>query len=273
MKKMTLQELQKFSLDILKDVHSFCMQNGIKYSLAYGTLIGAIRHKGFIPWDDDIDIIMPRDDFERFCETYNSARFHIISPKDNECWIAFARVCDLDKTYAESICNWCKRDTGVWIDIFPADGVSDNSDKFKESILFGRKLWIKQLYCRYAKHAFDTSLSLIYNFKLLAVKIITLNGIRLRRHIKRLTNNARQYKFGNTKHWSQIVCLDVVEKKYQDTHDFDKTVEVDFENEKFCALEGYDNFLRNIYGNYMKLPPVEDQIPKQDDVIFYWKNI
>ena len=66
MKEMTLKDVQGVSLDILKDVHSFCESHHIRYSLAYGTLIGAIRHKGFIPWDDDVDIVIPRPDFTRF---------------------------------------------------------------------------------------------------------------------------------------------------------------------------------------------------------------
>ena len=70
MQELTLKELQQASLDILKDVHSFCEANQIQYSIAYGTLIGALRHKGFIPWDDDVDIVMPRPDFERFCKIY-----------------------------------------------------------------------------------------------------------------------------------------------------------------------------------------------------------
>lgn len=66
MKQMTLEELKTAELDILTDVAEFCDKNGLKYFLAYGTLIGAVRHKGFIPWDDDIDIWMPRDDYNKF---------------------------------------------------------------------------------------------------------------------------------------------------------------------------------------------------------------
>ena len=70
MREMALKEIQQVSLDILKDVHQFCINNGIHYSLCYGTLLGAIRHNGFIPWDDDIDIMMPRPDYDRFVNTY-----------------------------------------------------------------------------------------------------------------------------------------------------------------------------------------------------------
>ncbi len=78
MKELTLSDVKAVSLDILKDVHEFCIAHDIKYSLAYGTLIGAIRHKGFIPWDDDIDIVMPRPDFERFFKEYKSEKGIIV---------------------------------------------------------------------------------------------------------------------------------------------------------------------------------------------------
>lgn len=98
MKEMTLREVQLFELGIRKDVHEFCMANHINYSLAYGTLIGAIRHKGFIPWDDDIDIVMPRPDYDRFCRTYKSqAGYEIFSPIQGNSYLGYTRVCDFKK--------------------------------------------------------------------------------------------------------------------------------------------------------------------------------
>lgn len=129
MKEMSLREIQLFSLEILKDVHDFCISNDINYSLAYGTLLGAIRHKGFIPWDDDIDIVMPCPDYERFCKIYRSKKWRLFSPVNNDCYLNYSRVCDLDKTWVLSL-PWCKESpTGLWIDIFPIDGIEVNQNQ------------------------------------------------------------------------------------------------------------------------------------------------
>lgn len=270
-KEMTLKELQNFSLGILKDIHIFCKQNGIQYSLAYGTLIGAIRHRGFIPWDDDIDIIMKREDFDRFCKIYKSNQFHLIAPRNNECWIGFARVCDFDKTYADTPCKWCEQDTGVWVDIFPVDGVSDVFDDFKKNVKIAYDFWVKQQRCRNAKHSFSLKKSFLYNIKLFVKKVIRLNGHCLRKWNKKLEENACKYKFGETGHWSQLVCIDDGDRNYQENDDFRDVIEVPFENELFYAMNGYDRFLRNIYGDYMEMPPEEKRIPKQSEIVFYWK--
>ena len=120
-------EIHTYLLDILKAIDAFCTQNGIRYSMAYGTLIGAARHKGFIPWDDDIDLLMPRPDFERFISTFGKeedARYRCIyrvnTPQEYYKHI-FAKVHD----------SWTelKQDKyrfGLYVDIFPVDGKPDD---------------------------------------------------------------------------------------------------------------------------------------------------
>ena len=128
MKEMSLKDIQSISLEILKDVHAFCVKNNIKYTLQGGTLLGSVRHNGFIPWDDDIDIAMPRPDYEKFCRNYVSKKgYQLICRQNNECYIMFARVAEMEKTIAKcDILPWTNKSTGIWIDIFPLDGVEDD---------------------------------------------------------------------------------------------------------------------------------------------------
>ena len=124
MREMSLKDIQGVSLDILNEIHEFCQGNSIRYTLYYGTLLGAIRHNGFIPWDDDVDIAMPRPDYDRFINSYVSKKgYKLFSREINEnenVYIPFSRVCEMEKTMVISpIIPWCSSLTGVWIDIFP----------------------------------------------------------------------------------------------------------------------------------------------------------
>lgn len=149
MREMSLQDVQSFSLEILKDVHAFCVENNINYSLAYGTLIGAVRHQGFIPWDDDIDIIMPRPDYDRFCREYHSDKFKTAVAGTPSVYIAFSRVYDDQYTFVENRqMPWASFETGVWIDIFPIDAVCDDYDTFINTGKKLQKLWIRTCHAR-----------------------------------------------------------------------------------------------------------------------------
>lgn len=268
MKKMSLTDIQKISLDILKDVHCFCENNNINYSLAYGTLIGAVRHKGFIPWDDDIDIIMPRPDFERFCKSYHSSKYKKSNPDKG--YTMFARVYDDTLTYVEQKeLPWAPFDTGVWIDVFPIDSVADNKKEFiktGEKIL---KLWKLEFIKRNTfvplqKKNLQKKIKSIIKTIFFPIPISSI----LKKHRKLMS----KYKYGTTNHCSQLCCADNIFKEYVPIELFKEYTTILFEGESFKVIKEYDKYLKICYGNYMQLPPEEERIPKQNEtMLFYWK--
>lgn len=143
MREMSLRDIQEVSLDILKDVHAFCVKHNINYTLFGGSMIGAIRHGAIIPWDDDIDIAMPRPDYERFIHEYVSASgYKLFAPELHNCFLGFARVSEMKKTYVNcGRLKWTNEITGCWIDIFPLDAAPDNEKDLELAISNCTKWW------------------------------------------------------------------------------------------------------------------------------------
>ncbi len=272
MKEMTLQEIQSVSLEILKDVHSFCEHSNIKYSLAYGTLLGAIRHQGFIPWDDDIDIVLPRPDFERFCREYQSSHgYTLYAPEDSKSYLTFARVCDNEHTVVKTSSPWCVESTGVWIDVFPLDGVPDEEADFRRHVKKIRKFMMKELRLRYSKLMAFKDVSgakeiLFYLVKRLLFCHYDMASI-VHDHIQLL----KSYNFDESRFYGQLCVMDYPEKEHNPQEDFTSSLKLPFCDTEFHVMNGYDDFLKRYYGNYMELPPEEDRVPPQSVYKFCWK--
>ncbi len=122
-----IQELRQIQMGILDEVHQFCEANGLRYFLSSGTLIGAVRHKGYIPWDDDIDIYMPRQDYEQFLQTYSDTKgtYRAINPAtEPHYYYTFAKVVDQRTRMVEKETEGYE--IGVYMDIFPVDYVTED---------------------------------------------------------------------------------------------------------------------------------------------------
>ena len=135
MEELNLKDLQQQGLKIMKVIDRWCLENGVNYSLCGGSLIGAVRHKGFIPWDDDIDIMMSRPEYDRFVHEFNKDGYVCIAPELGNSYISYGRICDITETYSEPYCPWCKIEgTGLWVDVFPFDGEPDDYDEFAKLV-------------------------------------------------------------------------------------------------------------------------------------------
>ena len=264
MKKMTTEDIQQHSLQILKDVHDYCVKNQINYTLFGGTLIGAVRHHGFIPWDDDIDIAMPRPDYDRFVRSYQSKKGYQVFARERQggkVYLAYARVCDLKSTYvrAESF-PWSDYKTGVWIDVFPLDGMPSEEDAKKHTAK-ANKLF------RMTNRARGIMAALNARGKesIFVYRIKTVGWHMLLPYYKRwdeLIRLCKQYDFDSSEFYSNISFGGYGMKEYCRKDVLNKYVLMPFEDENFFVMDGYDYALRLKYGDYMTPPPLQSQIPQ-----------
>ncbi len=273
MKELDTKELQQFSLGILNDVAAFCEKNGIRYSLGYGTLLGAIRHKGFIPWDDDIDIMMPREDYERFRKTYRSPDYRFIdSTTIDDCYIAFGRVCDCTRTLTRSYVPWHGNSirTGIWIDIFPMDRVPDDKKEFSD--LHGSLALLMRYNSKLRRlHATESDYFSLWR-KVWATVGMTLNPrlaklqpqtiISYVNEVIHLSNSCSSHSF------SQICCPDNPDEHFNEDELKEYTT-AEFEGYRFSIWTEYDRILTRMYGNYMQLPTKKDRRPQQNYIKFF----
>lgn len=276
MKAISLKEVQAESLSILKDIHSFCNKHGIKYSIAGGTLLGAIRHKGFIPWDDDIDLMMPREDYERFCRTYCSGQYQLLSyHNDKSCKIAYARVCDMTRTLVLNQA-WTSEKVGLWIDIFPFDGAEDDRTNFIRHYSSCKRIWESLFYNRAiglgTKPNNSIKLNLIIKF-LSSLHLMWVNNFIAKIKIELLNHKAQKIPYGTTKHISQFAYLEPGFREYYEISAFKEIRQIPFGDTVVNAITGYDHYLTSLYGDYMELPPVDQRVPKQDYLSFVWREI
>ena len=270
MKLITLNEIKNIELDILKDVAKFCDLNNIQYYLAYGTLLGAIRHKGFIPWDDDIDIIMPRPDYIKFIENYpnNANKNYILTSiyNNDDHLYTFTKVYDSRTEKIEEGLSYNNNNVGgVEIDIFPMDGVPEDineSNKFFDK----QKKWFK--YYSFSISKFKKSRDPIRTiFKFIIFTITKVIGKE--RFIKIINKRAMKNKFEESKYVASSCVPYYGNKERICKSNYIGQIKIEFEGEFFNAPNGYDEYLSNIYGNYMRLPPIEQRITHHKYQVFW----
>lgn len=262
MKELSLKQCRPILLGILKYIDDFCRMNDISYSLGYGTLIGAVRHKGFIPWDDDIDVIMTRDNYERFIKLIVSdggcnGRYKLLKGLD------IANHLHAVVTDTNTVCYFPKNTTdsyfykgGLWVDVFPLDGVDNEQkcEKIFSRIAFLRKLQIVSecggvgMKSRKKRAVRNIVRPLLAPFSGLLSKLIS-------RQMKGCVADANKDFVASFSVWYW-------KQKAMPAAWFDDYVKVKFEDGTFSCIKQYDKYLKLLYGNYMEWPPKEQRVPK-----------
>ncbi len=262
MKIITTSELKKLEKDILVFIDDFCEKNGIVYFLSYGTLIGAVRHQGFIPWDDDIDIMMPRPDYEKFLKTFPEHPYFKIRSNENCSNYPFAYATVNDTRTIKNEFKLRKKVTTVLsvnVDVFPIDGLPDTE---KESLHFYKHIKMYKNYQECATKKFGKGLSLkstiLKNVGIAVFRVFEFFGLSsIYQRVHEYSIFAQTYSYEKSKYVGVNTCnvCGIGERNIKDN--YFPVRKVKFEGKEFNCPNNYDIFLTQIYGDYMKLPPME----------------
>lgn len=264
-KSLTLEEMQQIYLELLGEFDAICAENGLRYDLCGGSMLGAVRHQGFIPWDNDIDLSMPRPDYERMIALCMEGK--LTMPRGREL------VMDRNKTFARHFARYVRHDVKrivnmaeewdcpyIGIDIFPLDGVPGDDDDFRRQVKKIRQLRRflltsveKRGTSRKGKAA--AFIKDLYRPILRAIGSYRLAGM-LDKACQQVDYETAEYvgiisgMYGLKERWRKADMLP--QKKFS------------FEGLQVPGFANYDIYLTNLYGDYMKLPPKEQQVPHCD---------
>lgn len=262
MKGIKIDELKKIQIDILKDVNEFCRSNNIDYWIDCGTLLGAVRHKGYIPWDDDIDIGMLRPDYEKFKTLYkgNSNYSFLCSENDNTYYFPFGKVVDNNTVLYEPNKKGYK--IAVYIDVFVYDNAPDSDYALKK--MYDKRDFWRKLNNAQTGHHRKTNNKFLEILVKLGSSILKLfpKGYFNKKSIKVCLEyaNSSTKRVGNFTSEKRMVC----NKKI-----FASFIDLPFEDCYFKAPVGYDQWLRSFYGDYMKLPPEDKRVSHHEFEAYY----
>ena len=271
MKKIGIDEMRQLMLDMLLKVDTFCEDNNIRYFLDSGTLLGAIRHKGYIPWDDDMDICMLRPDYDRFIKlthtTSIAPHLSIQNPEDG--LFGYIKICD-DRTELIEYPNTLRSKMSVYIDVFPKDGQPDIEKKAVRHCNRAKRLLSLYWFNKYSVRIWKSNGDFAKKVVATVAAPFTKDRVwPLHKAIK----VAKQYPIEQSKYCSSILAGGIRGRVPKSC--FERATEVEFEGHWLPAPVGYDQYLRKLYeninnGDYMQLPPENQKIIHETEV--YWKE-
>lgn len=253
MRELTIDEIKKRQLNMLSWIDALCRKESIDYSIAYGTMIGAVRHGGYIPWDDDVDLFMTRENLNKFLRSFDelkSSDYHRLNWENN--YFNFVKIIDSATTVEEDN-DYNLRNYGVWLDIFPVDYLPDpKSDRAKKQYKKMSRLFklsqIRGMHFRHFKR-----LHFPKNIVWAAVRLI-LGVFPLGYFGRRVDETYLEYNASPTEFMGYLPQCPI-EKNTFPANYFDEYIDMNFDGIIVRCLKKYDDLLKGYYGDYMQPPP------------------
>lgn len=270
---ISLKETQRLELGILDYLDKACSKYNIEYFLAYGSLIGAIRHKGFIPWDDDIDIMMFRSEFYKLVDALKKEKhpyYKLISYETNSKFTApLPKIIDARTELVQNYDYREKVSLGVYIDIFILDGAGNSWDEVKKNYERGVKLYRKWRIADF--RIFPPNRNKLYGI-LRWIKHMPNNIFGISYHLKKIKKFGEERPVATSSYVATFSSgSEDIKRNVWRKDDFLPSVKVDFEDLHLNAPQNFNSLLTCEYGDYMKLPPRDNRMPHHDYTL-KWRN-
>lgn len=273
MKTLTESEIRKIQMDMVSFIDDVCRKNKIEYSLGGGSLLGSIRHKGFIPWDDDIDIMLKRSEYEKLIQVIktseNLAPFQLLHYTTEKTLVPFAKLYN-SKTIVKSLFSNTQPDLGVFVDIFPMDALPEDENERKNFQLACRETGILLESDSFPYYAWGPNLGVfLAKLVLRFPQFLKAKGkwqeiaIALDTEMQKYENHDEKYIGFVPSYYGLKECFEnAVFLEYED---------VQFEDLTLRKIKNHDAYLSQLYGDYMQLPP-ENKRVNHDHYKWYWKE-
>ncbi len=253
-----MNELQSKILDILKWTDSVCREHNIRYFLMGGSMLGAVRHSGFIPWDDDVDIAIPRKDYERLYEILCKKEHSVYCVEtykndSSDYFYPYMKIYDKTTTLIEKSSRKLKR--GVYIDVFPIDGLANYQKKQKK---YFKKIRIFVNFLSAKTCCWNKERKLFKNLAILAATFVPLIG-GYNKLLCKIDTLCQKYDYDSSEYVG-VLAGTYGEKEIMPQYYYGTPTEYMFEGLKCFGVEQYDLYLTKLYKNYMQLPPEEKRV-------------
>ncbi|WP_270745157.1 LicD family protein [Lactococcus petauri] len=273
MEELTVNEMRTCQLNILEYIDKVCKENHIEYSLIGGSLLGSIRHGGFIPWDDDIDVMFRRDEYNRFISLFtselNSGNYELWHYSKRETYQPFAKLYD-NRTILGKSLDHMWTNIGVHVDIFPYDALPS---KENERILFMKHMQKRaEDLVSTGFPAFVSGSKWYYVAARLFLRLPRfINYHGKNKEIASSYDNESQKYFNSDAEEMGFLASKYFEKEHFPRSIFSEYEDIKFENLSVRKIKDHDTYLTQLFGNYMQLPPENKRIT-HDFYQWYWKD-